>query len=375
MVETEKRLDLGELATFIPNKNTPVYGWFYFKEGYARDLVMLVLDKYTDTINSSSTSAKQSVSVLDPFCGTGTTLLACRERGLDSYGFDVSPLGVLASRAKTNEYDLDELKKAIKEISRTGFEQHPVNDVGRSVRKFFNTHNMEDLLFLREVVDGYEGDVRDFLKLGLIVATEQCSYMHKDGAVLKLRKRKVPMLRRHYFCILRKMLRDLRKARFQPCQTFVDQADARSMRIDTEFIDLVVTSPPYLGKDEYTKIHSIEEHLFFGLPFRKEAKHDFFGLADGGDGREKAYFRDMERLISEFRRVCKPGAVVAMVVGDGCFPDRGKVARMADELPGIAEKQGFDTEKVTILNERWCTRQRVHKIAKMDESLIIMRKR
>src|SRR4030042_883114 len=113
----EKRLDLGALATFVPNKPLPIYNWFYFKEGYSRDLVMLLLDRYAgakNNLNMSSTSPEASVSVLDPFVGSGTTLLACKERGIDSYGFDVSPLAVLAGRAKTNDYDIGELKAAIK---------------------------------------------------------------------------------------------------------------------------------------------------------------------------------------------------------------------------------------------------------------------
>ncbi|KKK77517.1 hypothetical protein LCGC14_2852820, partial [marine sediment metagenome] len=58
-----------------------------------------------------------------PFMGSGSTLVACRERGLDSYGFDVSPLGVLASRAKTNDYDPEELKPAIKGLSKSKFKR------------------------------------------------------------------------------------------------------------------------------------------------------------------------------------------------------------------------------------------------------------
>jgi len=40
--------------------------------------------------------------VLDPFCGTGTTLVECQRRGVPSVGIDSSPLACLASRVKTN---------------------------------------------------------------------------------------------------------------------------------------------------------------------------------------------------------------------------------------------------------------------------------
>ena len=44
--------------------------------------------------------------VLDPFCGTGTTLVECKKLGIDSIGIDANPACVLASRVKTN-WDLD----------------------------------------------------------------------------------------------------------------------------------------------------------------------------------------------------------------------------------------------------------------------------
>jgi hypothetical protein len=55
-----------ELATFTPNKRLPVYNWFYYKEGFSRELVMMLLERHLHQ-NSSSTSTKESVSVLDPF--------------------------------------------------------------------------------------------------------------------------------------------------------------------------------------------------------------------------------------------------------------------------------------------------------------------
>ncbi len=40
--------------------------------------------------------------ILDPFCGTGTTLVECKKLGIDSVGIDANPASVLASQAKTD---------------------------------------------------------------------------------------------------------------------------------------------------------------------------------------------------------------------------------------------------------------------------------
>jgi len=390
------RLDLGRLATFVPNKQLPVYNWFYFKEGFARDLVTLLLDRYVGKNGQGGNS-----NVLDPFVGSGTTLVACKERGLDSYGFDVSPLAILASRAKTNDYDVDELKQSIKLLSKSKFQKPDTSAIPKEVRRYFNKHTLDDVMFFRKQVGQFSGEIQDFVKLGLITSTTKCSYMYKDGAVLKIRKKPVPVFRKFYIRTLRKMLADVQKTepKFKQCQTFVDEGDARNLKIDSQFIDLVITSPPYMNKIEYTKIYGVEEFLFFGVPFEKRGLRSYVGSGVKPDAEAifpdqslppaaNAYFADMSQVFSELRRVCKPGAVLAFVIGDGCFPTldgrldddgsgrhaSGRVVHADALLPRLAQDQGFETEQVYVLNERWCTKNRVEKVGKMEESLIIMRK-
>ena len=368
-MKSEERLDLGMLATFVPNKQLPVYNWFYFKEGFSRDLVMLLLDRY---------GSEGNVNVLDPFVGSGTTLAACRERGLDSYGFDTSPLAILASRAKTNDYNPEELKLAIKGLSKSKFQRQDIKALPGNVRRFFNPHTLEDVLFFRKQIREYKGETGDFLKLGLITSTTRCSWMYKDGAVLKLRKKPVPVFRKFFIRTLRNMLRDLQRVEFKQSQVFVDEGDARSLKIDSEFIDLVITSPPYLNKIEYTKIYGVEEFLFFGGEGRPGIR-SYMGLDADAEQQfpgmdlppaANAYFKDMKRVLSELKRVCKPGAVLAFVIGDGCFPQG--VVHCDTLLPKLAEGLGFRTEKVCTLNRRICTRERTIKVGRMEESLIVL---
>ena len=89
--------------TFMQNKKEPVHRWFYYKEGYSPDLVQDLIKKFN--LNSP---------ILDPFCGTGTTLLACKQKNIDSIGFDITPLAVFVAKVKLEDnYDLDELRNEI----------------------------------------------------------------------------------------------------------------------------------------------------------------------------------------------------------------------------------------------------------------------
>jgi len=85
-----------------------------------------------------------------------------------------------------------------------------------------------------------------------------------------------------------------------------------------------------------------------------------------------AYFSDMKNVLKELYRVCKPGAKLAIVVGNGCFPER--VIESDLLLSEIAEGLGFNVRDIYTLNERWCTRNRTEKVGKLRESMIVLKK-
>jgi tRNA G10 N-methylase Trm11 len=49
-------------------------------------------------------------TILDPFCGSGTTLVQANELGINSIGYDISAFNVLLSRAKVRRYNLDRVR-------------------------------------------------------------------------------------------------------------------------------------------------------------------------------------------------------------------------------------------------------------------------
>jgi DNA modification methylase len=153
-------------------------------------------------------------------------------------------------------------------------------------------------------------------------------------------------------------------------------------------VDAVITSPPYLNKIEYTKVYSIEEELFF-RERSKPALRSYIGMEEEKmlQGEERlaklmdtgglpasaiAYFSDMHVAIEEMHRVCKPGARLGIVIGNGCFPSG--VVDSDVILSKIAEKVGFDTDEILVLNKRWCTRNRVEKVGMARESLLLWKR-
>ena len=54
--------------------------------------------------------------MLDPFAGSGTTLVQANELSINSIGYDISAFNVLLTRAKTNPYDLNNVRSEIFDI-------------------------------------------------------------------------------------------------------------------------------------------------------------------------------------------------------------------------------------------------------------------
>src|SRR6266446_6832539 len=67
------------------------HDWYRFVLSFPAHLVRIYLNRFG--LNPDQT-------VLDPFCGTGTTLVECKKLGIPSCGIESNPMAVFASRTK-----------------------------------------------------------------------------------------------------------------------------------------------------------------------------------------------------------------------------------------------------------------------------------
>ena len=59
----------------------------------------------------------QAQRMLDPYCGTGTSLVEANMRGIDAIGIDLNPLACLIAQTKTTLLDLQKLDFYLKEFN------------------------------------------------------------------------------------------------------------------------------------------------------------------------------------------------------------------------------------------------------------------
>lgn len=379
MYSIKEKFDWGKLATFVPNKKLPVYNWFYYKEGFARDLVFKLIKMF---------DLQSGQTVLEPFCGVGTTPLACKEFGLNCQAFDVSTVALFAAKVKTQKYKIEELQKASKKLLNEKFQRMKLGELPKFIKKAFSIHALEDIVFFKNRINKLFSEnqkLRDFFWLALIQTSTKCTYAEKSGGSIRYnKKRHLPPFRKLFKQVINKMIKEYLSfsEKSKQSKIVIQKGDARKILLPDNSIDAIITSPPYLNKIEYTNVYAIEQTLFFDEP-SKPAVRSFIGenfnetedVFEGKyklNGNAKAYFKDMNLVLQELFRVLKPKGKIALIVGQGCMPER--VVKSDELLAELAEKLGFKVKEIWLVNKRWCMKNRTEKVGLMFESIVFLEK-
>src|SRR6266487_4453881 len=95
--------------------------------------------------------------VLDPFAGSGTTLVQALESGLDATGVDIAAFNCLLMDVKTRRYNPFILERELREVhSRIPTLQQTVTRPSGFARRWYAPQAARDLLAFRALIDEYE---------------------------------------------------------------------------------------------------------------------------------------------------------------------------------------------------------------------------
>lgn len=139
--------------------------------------------------------------VLDPFCGSGTTLVECARRGVYAIGTDINPLAVRIADAKMRSLhikntvlwkDAKRILESFKErLLEPGFEEIHQDERIEYLLKWFNKDLLYKLEILKEIIENSTIETKEIFLI--LVSDILRDYSNQEPSDLRIRRRKSPL--------------------------------------------------------------------------------------------------------------------------------------------------------------------------------------
>jgi len=406
MYTMEERLEWREYVTARISRVTPIYDWYTFPHSYSRDLVHEVIDEF---------QVGALDVVFDPFVGAGTTLLACREKGIRAFGLDQLPFSVFVTNSKLRNYDVDVLQQSLDRFSVDDSTRTAFGDIPTVDRAFCKAANARVSAIYRWILSLPEKQASFFL-LGLMYLLEDVSRAKKSGGWLRLVDNEVDpeTIESRFVSRAEKMLADLAQAElpYNNGMWGAFPGDARLNPRSVRRADCIITSPPYLNRHDYTRVFALEMALHFtdrnqdlidyrhtsfrshveARPLRECApqgyvipdalatalsslrpnlkKHDVSRIPRMITG----YFEDMHATLDALWNRLNPGGHVAFVLGNVRFA--GVMIPVDEVVAEIGEQVGLVVDKIVVARYRGNSAQQMAEYGRQPsrESMILWHK-
>jgi DNA modification methylase len=235
---------------------------------------------------------KPDGKILDPFCGSGTTLLEGYLNGYQTFGCDLHPLAAKIARAKVGILDVnpDVVREAVGTLVKR-LEQAPDHLPVEEEQLY--EHCLDEInrwfplpvvykinWLLRSIRSVSEGVIRDFLEVILSSIIREVSQQDPDD--LRIRKRKKPIQDANVFSLYLDALetqyerierfwsiRGYSPSKFRPCRVVEGDSRKKStfdyIGLNDSSIDLILTSPPYATALPYIDTDRLSLLVLFGM--------------------------------------------------------------------------------------------------------------
>ena len=329
------------LLNYSDDLNKPFQRWYRYKEGFSVELVQQLIREY---------SRHGKGRILDPFSGSGSTLLAAREMGYEGIGFEVNPFSCFLSRCKLDVYDagtVEEfwqtgqriLRRAAEAAERQEYPAYALPKLSISAKVFsqeIEGFYMTVGLLIEELPreTRSQEQIKALLRLGWLACLEPLCNYRKAGNGLKYRRYVKPRvitvedaraaLGEEYANIYEDLAgnlrqtpednlrKDLRQAPEEepreecPVRAVIHNASCLGMGeyLKEGSVEGIIFSPPYANCFDYTEIYKLE--LWFGgfvkeypdlKKLRKSSLHSHLNGDLSGTAREKS--PQLEQLLSQ----------------------------------------------------------------------------
>ena len=298
--------------------------------------------------------------LLDPYCGTGTSLVEASLFGMHSTGCDINPLVRLIATAKTTPICLSALDETLRKLDKDLFEiqyqgnnlpDAPIPDI-QNLSYWFSEEVIGTLAYLQDRIRHIKDKaLQNFIRVAFSETVREVSYTRNgEFKLYRMPENKLKDFTPDVLGIFGKKLRRNRHGlasyleKRKNVQASVTMANTVEGELPTprppDGYDIVITSPPY-GDSQTTVAYGQFSRLaaeWIGLPnARKVDKIAMGGMrsketligspvssavekirsVDEKRAQEvSAFYIDLARSINSIAKACSPHATICYVVGN-----------------------------------------------------------
>jgi DNA modification methylase len=347
--------------TFKYNRSLGRHGWLRLTPAYSVKLVQGLMS-----------SIKGTDVVLDPFAGTGTTVLAAAEHGNVAFGFDINPYLIWLANNKCRTYSDEYVaqaerraRKAVEKIENRLAEDNWLPPLFK-IERWWSPHTLRVLGALRACLVDEFGEPTEDRQDGLAwiafsrlaIDTSAAAFNHVSMSFHDaVEHYETDFVVELYLSVLDFVLRSAKEP--IPGRGKVVAVDARTCKGFGQKVDRVITSPPYPNRISY--IRELRPYMYwtrFLTDAREAGELDWTAVggtwgvatsrlntwqgqkAEAPRSLEKTvhaiasadadnaellatyvhkYFVDMHEHLAALRKVLNPGASVNYIVGNSTF--------------------------------------------------------
>jgi len=401
-----KQLDWRSWVTPKLLEDKPIHRWYVFPHSFTDELVKTLITEWK--LDSSDT-------IVYPFAGAVTAILAAKEKGIPAQGFDLSPLSVLATQVKVANYNFERLKthwtklsKRIRVCDPNGEQDNYPDLVVDALRgkRLATFHSIKQSI---AALWASRAEKRFFL-LALLSIIPQFSRAVATGGWLSWRSSFAhpQSIRDALAEQVAAMLDDVTSHSLPRRASWsAFRADARVIPLPGHQVSAVICSPPYPNRHDYTRVFGVElmfafldwhetrnlrYQSFHSHPEARPRRRRTHGYKEppfvtraikavAKQSKEekvpkmlRGYFLDLYLSLKEVRRILKPGGHAAFVVGNAQY--HGEVIEVDRAAAGIGEQCGLVCDEIRLVRERGNSAQQMGKFGRLPsrESVVLFRR-
>lgn len=243
--------------------------------------------------------------VLDPFCGSGTTLIEARKLGCSVIGIDNNPVARLISSVKTRNINTKKAKKHLEVVL-----NHVKSQIGQEVELPYVTNRdfwfdlpvSHSLMKLRNSITTIQDkEIRDLLLLCFSDIIRTVSHV-APGQILQARRpnnhKQKELSESDVINTFEQKCRSVFKLLHDDFSAITSTQIIGSMEELSDF-DLIITSPPYINAVDYVWAYKLRMH-WLGMANSSKERLDLSSTEIGTERIAKSdYFENFESGIDE----------------------------------------------------------------------------